>query len=169
MISRQFLLISALTGVLVFLSACSAEITRNDDGSLTVDSSITEQQFSEEVALAIEDRSQVENVSATLNADGTISVSGERTDPVSGQLQQFTFDLVLGVSESQRLSAEVTNFTVNGHTADDARLARWNENIAKRIEGRAARREGSTLQSVSVTDDALSMVWHVETKQSQGE
>jgi hypothetical protein len=164
--SKHLLLTAGLIAVLASLTACTRNITRNDDGSLTVESAMTEQQFSDEVALAIEDRTQVENVSASLN-DGSITVSGERTDPVSGNLQQFTFDLTLAVSDTGHLAATITNFTVNGHTADDARLARWNDNIAKRLESRAARREGSTLQSVTVTDDDLTMVWHIETKQSQ--
>ena len=166
MIRRQLISTALLIGVLTLLSACTRNITRNDDGSLTVESSMTEEQFSEEVALAIEDYTQVKNVKATLNGDGTISVSGERTDPVSGQLQEFTFDLLLGVSSSEHLSAEVTNFTVNGHTAADERLARWNEKIAARLEGRASKRPNSTLQSVSITDDSLTLVWHVETKKS---
>jgi hypothetical protein len=44
----------------------------------------------------------------------------------------------------------------------------WNERIANRLENFGQRRSNSSLQSVSVTSQAITMTWHVETARSQG-
>lgn len=154
---RTFSLV-LLAGVLAFLTACSIDIERNDDGSLTVTTTMTEESLSEELALALED-SHFENLTADLK-DGYMLVSAERPRPDGSQVDQVNFRVDLGNNAGQ-LTATISEFTVNGQPGSEERLAQWNERIARRLERQAERHPHRTLESVTLTETDLTLVWHV--------
>ena len=153
-----FLLVGLL-GTLV--SGCAATITRNDDGSLTVETSMTAESLQAEIQAAIADP-LIQNLTAQLK-QGYIDVNGERSD----QTDTLTFRLDLGVS-SGHLTATISNALIDGKAVEANRVALWNERLANRLENFGQRRSDSSLQSVNVTSEAITMVWHVETARSQG-
>jgi hypothetical protein len=78
----------------------------------------------------------------------------------------LTFRLDLGVSDGH-LTATISGAKVNDHPFDEERVAVWNQRIAERLERVGKRNPDSTLQEVTVTSDALEMVWGVETARSR--
>jgi hypothetical protein len=157
-----FLLVGLL-GALV--SGCSANITRNPDGSLTVETSMTGESLQSEIQAAIADP-LIQNLTAQLEP-GYINVSGTRKRLNSDQNDTLTFRLDLGVSNGH-LTATISNALIDGQAVEANRVALWNERIANRLENFGQRRPNSSLQSVTITSEAIMMTWHVETPRSQG-
>lgn len=159
----SLILLVSLLGAMV--SGCSANITRNEDGSLTVETSMTAESLQSEIQAAIADP-LIENLTVQLQS-GYINVSGERKRLNSDQTDTLTFRLDLGV-DNGHLTATISNAFLDSQPMDAARVANWNERIANRLENFGQRRSNSSLQSVTVTSGTIEMVWHVETVRSQG-
>ena len=157
-----FLLVGLL-GALV--SGCTANITRNADGSLTIETSMTAESLQAEIQAAIADP-LIQNLTVQLE-QGYINVSGERKRLNSDQTDTLTFRLDLGASDGH-LTATISNALIDGQAVEANRVALWNERIANRLENFDQRRPNSSLQSVNVTSEAITMTWHVETARSQG-
>jgi hypothetical protein len=156
------LLLTALLGML--LSACQATISRNEDGSLRIESSMTEEALQTEILAAIADP-LIQSVTVDLQS-GYILVSGERKRLNSDQTDSLTFRLDLGVSDGH-LTAVVSNAQIDGVPVEQARVDLWNERIATRLTRAGQRRANSSLQSVTVSNDSVTMVWRVETARSR--
>jgi len=153
---------NALSFLLAFaflLSACRANISRNGNGSLTVDTSITQQELQDAITAGIADP-LVKNVTATLQA-GYISVSAarQRLNDAS-KSDTLTFQLDLGVSNGQ-LTATISNAKLDNQSLEQTRINNWNQTIANRISRIAQKRPNSSLQSVSITTSDVSMTWIV--------
>jgi hypothetical protein len=157
------IILSTLAGLL--LSACQATITRNEDGSLRVETSMTEAGLQSEIQAALSDP-LIQTVTVDLQP-GYILVSGVRKRLNSDQTDTLTFRLDLGVSEGY-LTATVSNALIDGVPVEEERVALWNERIANRLEKAGQRHVNSTLQSVTISSDNVSMVWRVETARSRG-
>jgi hypothetical protein len=82
------------------------------------------------------------------------------------QPDTLTFRLDLGVSDGF-LTATVSNAQIDGVPVEQDRVTLWNERIANRLAKAGQRRANSTLQSVSISSDAVTMVWRVETARSR--
>ncbi len=157
--------ILGLIGMLVSaasLSACSIDVERNDDGSLTATSTMSEASLSEEMAIALD---QLENVSVDLHG-GAMTITGDRPRPDGSQTDHVSLRVDLG-NDGGQLTATISELTVNGQPAPDDRLAQMNDRIAERLERRAANHPNRTLESVTVADSDLTLVWRVETPQSK--
>lgn len=163
---RQWMTMAGLVAVLGLTSACTIEISRNDDGSLSVESVMTEVSLQSEMEAALED-GQVEDVSVDLST-GHIYVTAERHRAQGGGFDELSFRVELGVSGGQ-LTATIYDAKLNGVPFNDSRLATWNGRIADRLTRAAQRHPNSALEAVSVTDDGLKMRWHVETHRSLGD
>lgn len=150
-------MIAGLLVVGLALTGCSVERVRNEDGSLTVTSTIDEANFSSEVAAAL-DNERLSNVAADLQ-DGAVLVTADRKAD-DGSTQKISFRLVLGNADG-RLTVTISEFTVNGQVVAETYIDKWNERIAKRLDRRADRHPNRTLESVSVAGDVITMVWHV--------
>jgi hypothetical protein len=148
------------------LSACSINVDRNPDGSLTVEAVMDEATLQSELKAAIADP-LVEDFTVDLN-DGYILVSGERRRAMSDDVDTLSFRLDLGVSDGH-LSATISGAELNGRPIEEARVAIWNERIATRLERWGKRHPDGTLQSVTISGDSLTMVWQVETWRSRSE
>ena len=154
-----------LTLASLLLSACQATISRNPDGSLRVETSMTGTALQSEIQAALSDP-LIQSLTIDLQT-GYILVSGVRKRLNSDQTDSLTFRLDLGVSGGH-LTALVSDAQVDGVPVEAARVALWNERIANRLERAAQRHPNSTLQSVTVANNVVTMVFRVETARSRG-
>ena len=147
-----FLLVFAL-----LLSACNRNVTRNGDGSVDVETSITQQELQKAINDGIADP-LIKELNVSLQS-GYILVSGtrERLND-SSKTDTLSFRLDLGVGNGQ-LTATISNAQFDGFTVEQNRINNWNTTIANRITKIAQRNPNSTLKSVSVTPSAVTMTW----------
>lgn len=161
---QKMLMLALLIGTSVTVSACSVEIDRNADGSLTVNSVMTEASLQDELTAAMNNPA-VRDLTVDLR-DGYIFVTSERENPETGEVGTVTFRLDLGVADGH-LTMTTSDAQFDGEPIDAERLARLNERITDRLERAAGRRPNRTLQSVTISEDTLTMVWRVETWRSR--
>ncbi len=145
------------------VTACSVDIERNDDGSLTVTSVMPEESVQEELAAA---RNTDDHTLTADLRDGYMLVTVEGEFPRMGETGTLTFRATPGV-EDGHLAITISEAQLNGEALDEERVTQWNERLSNRLERAAGRRPNRTLQSVAVTEDALTMVWQVETPRSR--
>ena len=148
--------------VIVFmflLSACNANIERNQDGSLTVESTISQQELQDVVSAAIADP-LMKNITVSLQS-GYVSISGERqrlNDASKSDI--LTFRLDLSVNNGQ-LTSSISNAQLDGKPLEQNRVDNWNQTIANRLSNLGQRNQNSTLQSISITTESVTMTWIV--------
>lgn len=152
-----FLLTMALNG-------CGLNVNRNADGSRTVEVRMTEADLQAEITAAIADP-LIRNVAVDVQ-EGYIRVSAERKRLNSDQTDTLSFRLTLRASEGH-LAAQISEAQINKQPLDSDRVALWNERIANRLSKATQRRPDSTLQSVTVGGEVVTLVWRVETSRSQ--
>ncbi len=156
-----------LLGILALtVSACSINIERNDDGSLTVESSMTEESLQDVLEDAIADP-LMRDFTAALH-DGYVLVTSERERVMGDEVDTLTFRLDLGVSKGH-LTATVSDAQLNDQPLEEERVAVWNERIAAKLERSGRRNPNSTLQAVTISEDAFTMTWRIETARSRGD
>lgn len=156
-VKRTLILLSAFA---LLLSACRANISRNGDGSLTVETSITQQELQDVITSSIADP-LVKNVTVSLQA-GYIDVSAERQRlNDASKTDNLTFRLDLGVNNGQ-LTSTISNALLDGKSIEQARVDNWNQTIANRITRISQKNPNATLQSVNVTTAGVSMTWMVK-------
>lgn len=145
--------------LVVFLSACRANISRNQDGSLTVETTIGQQELQQAITASIADP-LIKELNVSLQS-GYILVTGQRQRlKDSTRTDSLSFRLDLGLSNGQ-LTASISDAQLDGAPVDQARLDHWNQTIASRIVILGKKNPNSSLESVSVTTEAVSMTWKV--------
>lgn len=157
--NRVFRTSSILLVMLALLtSACKANIERNDDGSLAVETTITQQELQEAISAAIADP-LITNVTVTLQT-GYVSVSADhqRLNDAS-KTDTLSFRLDLSVNNGQ-LIASVTDAQIDGNAIEQNRVDNWNQTIANRLSNFGKRSEKTTLQSISITPEIVTMTWN---------
>lgn len=156
-ISKSLSIIFA--GLLFLTTACKASIARNDDGSLTVETTITQQELQEVISASIADP-LIQELNVTLQS-GYVSVIGTRqrlNDP--SKTDSLSFRLDLSASNGQ-LIASVSDAQIDNVPLDQARVDNWNQTIANRLSNFGGRQENTTLQSVIITPEIVTMTWNV--------
>ena len=152
--------IAAILVVLMFLlSACRANISRNADGSTTVETTISQQELQDAISAAIADP-LVKNITASLQT-GYVTVSGERqrlNDDSKTDILSFRLDL--SVSNGQLVSS-VSNAQLDGKPLEQSRVDNWNQTIANRLSKLGQKNPNSTLQSIAITPAQVTMTWNV--------
>lgn len=145
--------------LVVFLSACRANISRNQDGSLTVETTIGQQELQQAITASIADP-LIQEMNVSLQS-GYILVTGQRQRlKDSTRTDSLSFRLDLGLSNGQ-LTASISDAQLDGVPVDPARVDHWNQTIASRIVILGKKNPNSSLESVSVTTEAVSMTWKV--------
>ena len=145
--------------VMLALSACKANVSRNDDGSLTVETSVTQAQLQEIISSSIADP-LIKSLTVTLQ-QGYVSVIGERERlNDASKTDTMSFRLDLGVSNGE-LTASITDAQIDGVAIEQARVDHWNQTISNRIANIGSRNENAQLQSVSITPEEVLMTWTV--------
>lgn len=141
----------------LFLSACERNISHNDDGSVVVVTVITQQELQEAITASVADP-LVKELTVSLQS-GYIFVSGTRerlNDPT--KIDTLSFRLDLGVSNGQ-LTSTISDAQFDGFTIEQNRLDLWNTTIANKIANLGSKNSNSTLKSVTVTPEAVTMIW----------
>lgn len=143
--------------LVLFTSACTRNISRNDDGSLTVETTISQQELQDVISNSIADP-LVTNVTVSLQ-QGYVSVSADhqRLNDAS-KTDTLSFRLDLSVSNGQ-LTASITDAQIDGIAIEQNRVDNWNQTIANRLSNFGKRSEKATLQSVSITPEIVTMTW----------
>ena len=152
--------ISVLLATLLFLtSACKANISRNGDGSFTVETTITQQELQDVITASIADP-LVKELTVSLQS-GYVLVSGERQRlNDSSKTDTLSFRLDLGASNGQ-LTSSISNAQLDDTPIEQNRVDLWNQTISNRLAILGQKNEKSTLQSVSITPDIVTMTWNV--------
>ncbi len=153
-------IVSVLFIAIVFvISACRANISRNSDGSLSVQTTVSQQELQEAINASIADP-LVKELNVSLQ-QGYILVTGQRQRlNDASKTDALDFRLDLGVSNGQ-LTATVSNATLDGNLVEQNRVDHWNQTIASRIVIIGKKRPNTSIKSVSVTPEAVTMDWTV--------
>ena len=154
---------SVLLVIVLFLtSACKANVSRNNDGSFTVETTITQQELQDAISTAIADP-LVKELKASLQS-GYVLVTGTRQRlNNASKADTLGFRLDLGVSNGQ-LTAAISNAQIDGVAVEQNRVDNWNQTLANRLSNIGKAKENATLQSVSITPDIVTMTWNVTKK-----
>jgi len=153
---------SLLFLVILLVTACKADIARNNDGSLTVETTITQEQLQEVITASIADP-LVTNVTVSLQS-GYVLVSGERQRlNDASKADSLTFRLDLSVSNGKPV-ATISNAQIDGIALEQNRVDNWNQTIANRLSNFGGRSEKATLQAINITTESVTMTWNVAKK-----
>lgn len=154
---RMLLFLLVILSILI--SACKTNVSRNDDGTLNLESAISQQELQEAIGSAIADP-LVTNVTASLQ-QGYVSVSADHQRlNDSSKTDTLSFRLDLSVANGQ-LIASITDAQLDGNLIEQSRVDNWNQTIANRLSNFGERSENATLQSVSITPEQVIMLWNV--------
>ena len=152
-----------LSLVLVFLlfltSACRANISRNDDGSFDVETTISQQELQDIISASIADP-LIKDLTVSLQS-GYVLVSGIRErlkDP--SKTDTLSFRLDLGVSNGQ-LTSTISDAQLDGVPIEQNRVDHWNETISNRLAMLGNKNPNNTLKFVVITPESVSMIWTV--------
>jgi hypothetical protein len=145
--------------IILSLSACNRNITRNGGGSAEVETTITQQELQDTINASIADP-LIQELTVSLQ-QGYILVSGTRERLNDSSITDtLSFRLDLGVSNGQ-LSSTISNAQFDGFTVEQNRLDLWNTTIANRITRLAQKSPNTTLKSMNITTSAVTMIWTV--------
>ena len=164
--TKKFL--PVILALVLLLSACQRNVTRNGDGSVDVETTITQQELQDAINASIADplikdltvslQSGYALVSGTREPldDGTRNMVDSLNDPT--KTDSLSFRLDLGMSNGQ-LTATISDAQFDGFTVEQNRISNWNTTIANRITRLAQKSPNTTLKSVIVTTSAITMTW----------
>ena len=145
--------------IILSLSACNRNFTRNGGGSAEVETTITQQELQDTINASIADP-LIQELTVSLQ-QGYILVSGTRERLNDSSITDtLSFRLDLGVSNGQ-LSSTISNAQFDGFTVEQNRLDLWNTTIANRITRLAQKSPNTTLKSMNITTSAVTMIWTV--------
>ncbi|HTX91688.1 MAG TPA: hypothetical protein VMC09_10795 [Anaerolineales bacterium] len=145
--------------VLLFLVAgCSYTVTRTGKGVFQVTTSLTSPQIQTAIQNSLADPS-INSLAASLQ-DGYILVSGKHVRADGTGTDSLSFRLDLGVADGH-LAATVSNVQVDNWLAGPDLVNSWNQKLADGLTRVGQKTAHSTLQSVSVTPAAVTLVWQV--------
>lgn len=148
-----------LTALVLVLSACRTNVSRNDDGSLTVETAVSQQELQDAVSASIADP-LIQELTVSLQS-GYVLVTAQRqrlNDATKTDTMSFRLDL--SVSNGQ-LNATISNALLDGKAIEQNRVDHWNETIASRLLILGKKNPNSSLQSVNVTPESVTMTWVV--------
>lgn len=162
---RIVLLVMALFTTLS-MAACTWTIERNEDGSWSVTGTITQAEVQD-----IIDDSLADPLISNLRTDfhpGYIDVTADRVNPDSGQVEPMSFRVTMFVV-NDHLGVSVSDVVLAGQPINPTLVDTWNQRMATRLERAGQRNPNSKLLSVSITEDDLTMSWHVEGRRGASE
>jgi len=134
-------------------------------GCLVIEVDLPESTIQEEIAAALNDP-LITDLQVDLR-QGYIFVTADRKRVLGDETDMLSFRLDLGTHDGH-LTAVISDAKINDEPVNEAYVTVWNQRLAQRLEEAAKRNPDSSLQSVSVGDDALNFIWWVETARSRG-
>lgn len=157
-------MLAAVATFAVLAGACSIDVERNEDGSLQIETVLTEESLANELAKGIDDPN-VKFMTVDMK-DGYALVeieadreSGFGTDNISFRVDMFVDDGHLGVN--------VTEAVWNDIPIPQELTDIWNEELARELEADAKEDPDSTLVAVEITENDLRMEFRHETEESK--
>ena len=164
MFSRRMMFMLVLVmGLSSILSACNWSATRNADGTWTVTANMDETDAQQAIDMALDDP-LIKSVQVDFQA-GIIAVTANRQSVDGSRTDVITFKVALSVVAGH-LGAVVSDALTNGTPMDPAVVSVWNQRIANRLEKAGQRHPDSTLQTVTVTDSSLTMIWNAKNRRN---
>lgn len=159
-ISKKTNLLLLMIFFLTSASACKANISRNDDGSFTVETTVSQQELQEVISAAIADP-LVKDVTVSLQS-GYVLVSGtrQRLNDAS-KTDALSFRLDMSVSNGQLVSS-ISNAQLDGIPIEQNRVDNWNQTIANRLANFGTKSQNAALQSISITPENVTMIWNAK-------
>ena len=110
-------LLMLLTTLALLMTACRANVSRNEDGSLTVETTISQQELQDAITASIADP-LIKELTASLQT-GYILVSAQRQRlNDTSKTDNMSFRLDLGVSNGQ-LTATISNAQIDGQICNN--------------------------------------------------
>ena len=161
---KRIIMLVAVAAFALLAGACSIDVERNDDGSLQIETVLTEESLATELAKGMDDPN-VESMTVDMK-DGyalvemeALSEWGDGLDEVSFKVEMFVVDGHLGVN--------VTEAVWNDIEIPQELTDIWNEELAKELEEGAKEDPDSTLVAVELTENDLTMEFRLETDESK--
>ncbi len=161
---KKTMMLVAVAAFAILAGACSIDVERNDDGSLQIETVLTEESLASEFARGIDDPN-VESMTVDMKPGYALvdivakNDRGTGTDEISFRVEMFVVDGHLGV--------DVTEAVWNGIEIPQELTDIWNEELAKELEEGAKEDPDSTLVAVELTENDLRMEFHHETEESK--
>ena len=164
----MYRILSSIAILIVGLSAtaCTAEFSRNPDGSLTVVSTISEADLEDEMKLALQDSFTA--ITAVDLRDGAMFVEAVRQRVFADGEDTLTFRVDFGAVDGH-LIAEISELMINSAPPDGERPQEWADRIEDHLSQIGTRNDRASLTGVSISNDSLIMEWYVETWRSRDE
>jgi hypothetical protein len=159
MFSKRMISLVLVAVIGATMSACSWNAERNADGSWTVTGRITETEMQGEITAALADP-LIRDVQVDFE-DGYILATAQRESLDGLRVEEMTFRVDLGIINGH-LSIMISNVLLDGAPMEDAQVTVWNERLANRLENAGERHPNSTLESITLTQTDLTMVWRAE-------
>ncbi len=157
-LKRTSILLVAL--LVLLISACKANISRNEDGSYDVETAISQKELQRVITASIADP-LVKEITVSLQS-GHVLVTGVRgrlND--NSRTDTLSFRLDLGASNGQ-LTSSISNAQLDGIAVEQARVDLWNQTIANRLAILGQKYKNSALKSLSITPQVITMTWNVK-------
>jgi hypothetical protein len=159
------MMLVAVAAFALVAGACSIDVERNADGSLEIETVLTEESVKNEIAKGVDDP-QVNFLTLDMKTGyALVAMERDRDSGIGVDAISFRVDLRV---EDGHLAADVTEAVWNDFPIPQELVDIWNEEIAADLEAEGKKDPDSTLVAVNLSEDALTMQWHVETDQSKG-
>ncbi len=161
---KRIMMLVAVIAFALVAGACSIDVELNDDGSLQIETVLTEETVQEQFTKGIDDplvtalTVDMKPGYALVEMERTAE-SGRGTDTVSFKVELFVDNGHLGVN--------ITNAVWNEIDIPQELVDIWNQELAIELEEEAKEDPNSTLVAVEFTETALNMEFHIETEDSK--
>ena len=162
--SKTRLMMGLWLTLTLVISACSLKFESNPDGSTRMEITLDEAAMQTRIQQSIRDP-QVREFHVELR-DGFIEVSGTRQNAQTGNLDSMSYRLDLGAADGH-LTAVISNVVINDFPLQPDWLEPWNEQIAENLAASGQNNPNSSFQSVTITEDNVTMVWRIEPIENQ--
>ncbi len=154
----------AVAAFALVAGACSIDVERNDDGSLQIETVLTEESVKNEIAKGIDDP-QVNYLTLDMK-EGYALVDMERVRDSGIGVDNISFRVDLFV-DNGHLGVNITEAVWNEFPIPQELVDIWNEEMAVELEREAKEDPDSTLVAVNLSETELTMEFHHETEESK--
>ena len=161
---NRIAMLVAVAAFALVAGACSIDVERNDDGSLQIETVLTEESVKNEIAKGIDDP-QVNYLTVDMK-EGFALVDMERERDSGIGVDNISFRVDLFVDDGH-LGVNITEAVWNDFPIPQELVDIWNEEMAIELERDAKEDPDSTLVAVNLSETELTMEFHHETEESK--
>lgn len=145
--------------VLLLMSACLFNVSRNDDGTLRVETNLSAELI-RTTLLAAANLPESTNVQVDL-MDGYVQVHSDQLEVQGQTVNDVSFRLYLSAANGQ-LQVQISDASYSGNVIADEDVAQYNEQIAQSLQAATEQVDNASLDSVQVSPDGVLMIWRVD-------